>query len=214
MGKTLQYLSKNSKIQKPAEYPYHKYVFDKKNHKFIGAFEEMYRNEDKENFDSWFQNDVTHLSKQVSFIIIQRYNFNSILDIGCGTGAFTQFLKKKNNRVVGVDISESAIKKAKSKYRDIEFFPLSAEDALDSKDRWDLIVIKEALSYLKNWPKLILKASGKTHYLFISLYLPPNPIGFVKDFTELKKIFSKNFEIIDELIWNNETIFLLGKSMK
>ncbi len=43
--------------------PYHKYVFDEEKGKFVGQFEEMYKNEDVEHYDSWFQEDLTSLSK-------------------------------------------------------------------------------------------------------------------------------------------------------
>jgi hypothetical protein len=64
--------------------PYHKYVFDTDNREFVGQFEEMYQSEDRENYDSWFQEDLTHIGKQISVTILNRYNFKSILDIGCG----------------------------------------------------------------------------------------------------------------------------------
>jgi len=100
---------------------YHKYVFDTKNRRFLGKFEEMYRKEKEGKFDSWHQDDLRHLDKQICLNIVNTYNFNKILDIGCGKGAFTQFLKKSNNVVIGYDISETAIEMAKARFTDIEF---------------------------------------------------------------------------------------------
>ena len=40
-----------------SERPYHKYVFDAESRQFVGEFEEMYQAEDKEQYDSWFQDD-------------------------------------------------------------------------------------------------------------------------------------------------------------
>jgi SAM-dependent methyltransferase len=191
--------------------PYHKYVFDKDNRQFVGQFEEMYQNEEIENYDSWFQEDLTHLGKQISLIILNRYNFSTILDIGCGKGAFTHLLKKSNNKVVGADISETAIVKAKSRYRDIEFLKLNAEEALSLKKDWDLIVMIETLSYLENWKEILEKVASRSMHIYISLYLPPNPIGFVKSFEELKNQINKYFDSETELLWNNETMFIMGK---
>jgi SAM-dependent methyltransferase len=193
------------------EQPYHKYVFDTKKRKFVGKFEEMYQKEDKGNYDSWFQGDLTHLGRQISFTVLDRYNFTFILDIGCGKGCFTHLLKKNNNKVIGVDISETAITKAKSKYNTVEFLALKAEDALKLPNRYDLIIMMEIISYLKNWRKILAVAAEKTSYLYISLYLPPNPIGFVKSFGQLKREIEKYFAIETELLWNNETILILGK---
>lgn len=191
--------------------PYHKYVFDEKKRIFIGRFEDMYADEEQGGYDSWFQEDLSHLGKQISLMILNRYNFNSILDIGCGKGAFTHLLKKTNNRVVGVDISEAAILKAKSKYREVEFLQSTAEEALRLQKKWDLILMMEVLSYLKNWKEVIATAAERTSYLYISLYLPPKPIGFVKSFDGLKVACQKDFNITMELLWNKETIFILGK---
>lgn len=196
------------------EQPYHKYVFDFKKRKFVGKFEEMYQNEDKQNYDSWFQDDLTHLGHQLSLLIINQYNFNSILDIGCGKGAFTHLLKKANNHVTGVDISKTAIKKAKSRYRNVKFLSLTEEEALNLKNKWDLIVMKELLSYIKNWRKILKIAAKKTSYLFISLYCSPNPISFIKNLNELKNEINKYFTIEIEVIWNGDAILILGKRRK
>jgi SAM-dependent methyltransferase len=195
--------------------PYHKYVFDTDNRKFVGQFEEMYQSEDSENYDSWFQEDLTHIGKQISVTILNRYNFNSILDIGCGKGAFTHLLKKSNCRVVGTDISETAITKAKSKYRDVEFYNLTAKETLEKTEViWDLIIMSEILSYLENWKEVLESVSLVSNYVYISLYLPPNPIGFVKSFEELKNEINKYFDIHVQLLWNDETIFILGGTKK
>lgn len=193
------------------EKEYHKYVFDTNNRKFIGHFEEMYQNEDGGNYDSWFQEDMTHLGKQISLTLLNRYNFISILDIGCGKGTFTHLLKKVNTQVVGTDISENAILKARSKYRDVDFFKLTASESLNLQKRWDLIILSEVLSYIENWGELLENVAEQVNYIYISLYIPPNPIGYVKNFNELKTEVTKHFDIETELLWNNETMFILAK---
>jgi 2-polyprenyl-3-methyl-5-hydroxy-6-metoxy-1,4-benzoquinol methylase len=196
------------------EQPYHKYVFDTKNRKFVGQFEKMYADEDKYNFDSWFQDSMDHLGKEISLLLIHRYNFNSILDIGCGKGAFTSLLKKKNNIVMGIDISDTAIKKSKARYNQVEFRQATVDQALAGKETWDLIVIIEVLSYIKHWKDVLASAAGKTKYLYLSIYLPDNPIGYVKNFDDFRKEIKKHFTIEDELFWNNSTILLMVQSKK
>src|SRR3989338_2701270 len=117
---------------------YHKYVFDVAKRKFVGKFEEMYAREDKDNYDSWFQEDLSGLKYVISKAVLDQYNFNTILDIGCGKGAFTNLLKKKNNEVWGTDVSKTAIKKAQAKYTAINFQTLKAEDLLSLKKKFDL----------------------------------------------------------------------------
>lgn len=191
--------------------PYHKYVFDVNKRKFVGKFEEMYQNEDRNGYDSWYQEDLTHLSRQISLVILNRYNFSRILDIGCGKGSFTHLLKKANNEVVGMDISQTAIEKARARYRNIDFKVLSISELMSTqKEQYDLVIMIEILSYLENWKEVIEYVSKITRYIFISLYLPSNPIGFVKSFDSLKDEVVKHFSIEIESLLNNEVILVLG----
>lgn len=171
---------------------YHKYIFD--NNKFIGEFEEMYQNE-KTDYDSWLQSDLRDYGYLLSLAILNQYNFNTILDIGCGKGLFTSLLKKKNNNVVGWDISPTAIKKAQTSYPDITF------EVVDiSKRKYlhftDLILLKEVLSYVKEWKKVIYRISMVANYLFITVDLPEHPVGFIKSFKELEEEIKKHFDIV------------------
>lgn len=156
--------------------PYHKYVFDLKNKKFIGKFNEMYQREDVEDFDSWFSSDLTHLPKLISLAILNRYNFKNILDFGCGKGSFTHILKKRNNCVLGLDISKTAIKKAKVNYGNkIDFMVIQDNDftSFVQKQKFDLTIILETLSYIENWRKAIKDISKFSIYIYILLYIFP-----------------------------------------
>lgn len=100
---------------------YHKYVFDLEKRELVGDFETMYQNESKENFDSWHQDDSRQLQRKIDLAILEDYNFNKILDIGCGKGSLTHILKKKNNTVIGLDISQTAVDIASERFPDIDF---------------------------------------------------------------------------------------------
>ncbi len=189
--------------------PYHKYVFNTEKKVFVGKFEEMYQNEEKECFDSWFQEDLRSLTYQISLSILNRHNFSKILDIGCGKGTFTHLLKKENNFVEGIDISGTAIKKAKAKFPDIEFKVKSIEK-LEFKKKFDLVILMEILSYLKNWNEVIKKVAQISKYIYITLYLPPNPIGFVKSFDELRNELYQYYDIKVDVVINGQAILLLG----
>jgi len=191
--------------------PYHKYVFNVKKRKYVGKFEKMYQSEEKENFDSWNQEDMTHLGKQICQTILAWYNFNSILDLGCGKGTFTHLLRKSNNYIVGIDLSKTAIKKAKIKYKNVNFICSSVYNYLKKRKNWDLIVAIELFSYLKNWKEIIKLTTKRTKYFFIALYLPEKPIGFVKSFDELKNEINKYFNIEHEFFWQNRReIFIMA----
>lgn len=196
--------------------PYHKYVFDLKSKKFIGKFNEMYQREDVEDFDSWFSSDLTHLPKLISLAILNRYNFKNILDFGCGKGSFTHILKKRNNYVLGLDISKTAIKKAKVNYGNkIDFMVIQDNDftSFVQKQKFDLTIILETLSYIENWRKAIKDISKFSIYIYITLYIPANPIGFVKSFQELIDAIENYFNIEEKIIYNDESIFILAKNL-
>lgn len=189
--------------------PYHRFVFDSDRREFVGKFEDMYQCEDAEGYDSWFQENMTNLPKQLSLAILEGYNFDRVLDIGCGKGAFTHLLKKANNYVLGIDISETAISKARTKYPKVEFRSMDASQLSSlAGERFDLVVAKEVLSYLSDWRAVAQTISTMTRCFYLTLYLPPNPIGFVKSFDELIAEVSKSFVVETELTLNRETILL------
>ena len=195
---------------KMVDEPYHKFVFDIEKHKPVLEFEQMYQAEDIENYDSWHLCDMRRLRTSISLLILDRYNWMSILDVGCGKGFFTHKLKRKNNHVIGIDISETALKKARNYYPDIEF---TDKKFLFFNEHFELIVFNEVLSYCKNWREILKHSSDIGNFVFVSLYLPNDPIGFVKSFDELKLELCKCFVILNEvMICNDDTILILAEN--
>ena len=89
----------------------------------------MYQQEIVANFDSWHQEDSRQLNRQIAHIILKYYNFGNIIDVGCGKGGvLTHQLKKRNNHVLGVHISPTAIEVARARYPDIEFDIVDVND--------------------------------------------------------------------------------------
>ena len=196
---------------------YHRFVFDTARKKFIGKFEEMYKTEDIEGYDSWHSFNLNTLPKKIHYSLLSSYNFGRILDFDCGKGSFTHLLKKSNNYVLGLDISETAIAKAKQYFGNIQDFRVIKNNDFKSvigENKFDLTITLEALSYVKNWPKVIKDISEFSSYLYIALYIPPKPIGFVKSFRDLTKVSSRYFHILEKLIYNDESIFLFLENKK
>lgn len=92
-----------------------------------------------------------------------------VLDAGCGTGTYTEWLLDQEAKVVGVDVSEEmlshAIKKADTQ---AEFHQADLEEPLDfaAENAFDGIVSSLTLDYVKNWRRTfsefarILKSDG------------------------------------------------------
>ncbi|MCL2212825.1 MAG: class I SAM-dependent methyltransferase [Oscillospiraceae bacterium] len=97
---------------------------------------------------------------------VSNNNAQSILDIGCGTGDLTHELAQKSGVVIGIDNSESMIKKAKEKYPKIEFCVIDACN-LTWKNSFDIVFSNAVFHWIQNQTKLLegiyraLKIDGK-----------------------------------------------------
>ncbi|KQC04991.1 MAG: hypothetical protein APR53_09100 [Methanoculleus sp. SDB] len=98
---------------------YQDYVI--KDGEFIGKFEEMYR----EFEDPWHQSEGLDFSfsRSATIGLIKKFGIKSMVEFGCGLGHTTHLIKEKTGiNIAGVDVSETAIKKAQRNYADIDFF--------------------------------------------------------------------------------------------
>jgi len=197
---------------------YHRYVFDDEARTFVGRFEEMYRGEQEQGFDSWHQEDARNLTRRLCLTLLDETNFAGILDVGCGKGAFTHRLKKRNNRVVGIDISPTALETAKGRFDDVEFVQADLVRDLDALNRlgnFDLVVCLETLSYLENWRDVIERFSQIAGHCLIALYLPENPIGFVKTAGDLAAEFARHFVTVEDIrLLTRNQIVLYGTARR
>ncbi len=89
--------------------------------------------------------------KYVSLLsMLPRRRFESVLDIGCGRGAFTRKLAPFSAEILGTDISEVAIGQARMLSKDhpnIRYSSAQMLEAPDSEQRFDLIVLADTLYY-------------------------------------------------------------------
>ena len=176
---------------------------------------------------SFFQTNPLCAEKLYKKVVeyCNKVNNNSgiILDLFCGTGTISQMvaINKKNTRVIGVDIAESAIKNAiesakKNKIKNVEFHNIKTGDFLIDnphlKNKIDTIIIDPPRPGIakKNLKKIIKLNSKKI------IYVSCNPSTQARDI----KILIKNgykiekFSIADQFPHTHhiETIFMLIKS--
>lgn len=197
---------------------YHKYVFDQEKREFLGHFEQMYAAEGEKIFDSWHQEDQRDLSKVVAKGLLAQYCFSTILDLGCGKGAFTHGLKKRGNRVIAIDVSATALRMARARYGDIEFHcaDLNHQSLKDIIPQGvELAVSLETFSYLAHWEAVLDDLAALAGHFLVVLYLPENPIGFIKSEEQLLLAFGESFEIIQDIRMRSmKKIILFGKSKR
>jgi len=180
---------------------YHDYVI--KNGKLIGDFEGMYK------FSSelpWHQDATAYwVNASLLLELIAAYQpYETISEIGCGLGYFSDRLQRKmaNSKITGYDISATAVAKA------AELFPAITFQQLDIRKKpgktADCVICKEIMWYI--FPQLDQVISNVDEMLSdngivcISQYFPPNPdyVGHevINSPEHLRDIFGKHFELL------------------
>jgi SAM-dependent methyltransferase len=125
---------------------YQDYVI--KNGQLVGEFEEMYRDFQ----DPWEQTTREEFAaeKSIALNAIEALNSKTVLELGCGLGRFTKRIKALGTPlVVGMDVSATAIEKARSEIPECTF---EVGDILDYEiyERYkpDVIVMAEISWYV------------------------------------------------------------------
>ena len=63
----------------------------------------------------------------------------------------------------------------------------------------DLVFTAECLSYIENWRQQLQLIAEKAKYLMVCLYIPEDPIGYVKSPEVLEEEVSKDFDILESV---------------
>lgn len=169
--------------------------------------------------------DISQLSLKILKILGYR-RFRNILDIGCGKGKFTSAIKKvyKNAHILGIDISETAINAAKSRYPDIIFKTLDITKTPFNYSKYDCIFVTEiiwyVLPYLENIFSEINKGLRESKGIFVlnnHLYQNSEQKYGREFITTIETLLSKlPFKIlytIENNRFENYDITIIGKAL-
>lgn len=150
---------------------YHDYVI--KDGNFIGEFEEMYQTCD----DPWGQKQkvVSSYSRMACVASLKRINAKRVLEVGAGLGYFTDFLDKMCPEITfdGLDISETAVKKASATFPEIHFICADVKDIVKilKNGEYDAIIFSEIMWYILdslNGLLTILREYHKGKYILVN----------------------------------------------
>ena len=134
---------------------------------FIGDFEALYQSEE----DPWAQSTADermgtyYAASRARLIAIlgDDQPLASIVEIGCGLGQVCALIAKANPdaRVVGLDVSPTAIVKARTRHRDIEFYVADARLPWPKKagSGFDIALVNQMVWYvLEELEDVLLRA--------------------------------------------------------
>jgi len=114
-------------------------------------------------------NKTRNLDKKATIEILSKYNFESVLELGCGTGKNTEWLINKAERIIGLDFSQGMLDKAERKINNkkVKFKKADLNQEWDvQNDFADLITCSLTLEHIKN-----------LDFIFAQVYLKLKPDG-------------------------------------
>ena len=134
----------------------------------------------KDSYRSWSkiydsnENKTRDLDLQISKKTISNLVFETVLEIGCGTGKNTRWLCKKAKKVIAVDFSVDMLEVAKSKItnNNVDFIEADITKNWDfANHNVDLITINLVLEHIENIHTIFKSANTKLKtggFLYIS----------------------------------------------
>ena len=154
----------------------------------------MYRDFD----DPWEQTALKYWASEnaVTYRLIQELNANRVIELGCGLGHYTNKIRQLGFDVLGVDISSTAIEKARKNYPNCKF---TTGDILDFKIyedfRPEVIIMAEITWYvldkLDEFIKFIKSNFRDTYLIHLLTTYPSGEQNYGKEkFTNLQEIMS------------------------
>lgn len=190
---------------------YHEYIYDLENRAIKGDFEGAYKNCDSV-WPTQQNMQAPHFSYIRGLLLEKRKRAESdltVLDIGCGYGFFVNDLAKLGiGKVVGYDISPSAISKGKRRFgEELDLRVGSLSDINFPEKRCDVVLLMGVLWFLLDdldsafkKIKALLKDSGEC---LITLNVPRNPIGqeIIGSYRDLTACVAQHFTVIDAFHW-------------
>ena len=175
-------------------------------------FETLYKTEQ----DPWNIGDARSNRYDFYFnkIIEGSRSRHSILDIGCGIGAFLARFKDEFSQLNGVELSREAIKKGESKYSFIRFHEASADNLQSTpleSQQFDTIIFSDVIYYFN-------ETSKNNSLKWIADHLAPDGLAFIAawcpgakylEHDELKRLIERYFAIeFEESINSQHGVFL------
>lgn len=126
--------------------------------------------QDKEMYWSRFANDFEEkqqavVGKEILSLtaqeVLKEQNLGRVLELGCGTGLFTEVLQKRARKVIATDYSEEMVAMAKEKrgqLQNVEFEQANAMKLEYEDESFDTVFMANLIHVIGNAEKVILES--------------------------------------------------------
>lgn len=100
--------------------------------------------------------------------------FETLLEVGCGEGHQSEYLASLTGELVGLDVSETAIVRARKRLPDAEFFAgdIYAQPWVGERGRFDLVTACEVIYYMSDLPKFLRTIDHLGHDCLVTYFAP------------------------------------------
>lgn len=181
---------------------YQDYVI--KNGRLIGEFEDMY----KDFADPWKQSTRERFAseKAVALNLLQglkaTFGSSRVVELGCGFGMFTASAAELGFEAIGLDVSETAVKKGKERYPGVDLRQADFADFdLLRELAPDVIILAEitwyVLDHLVAFKQFCRDELPDTMLVHLLMTYPPGEQKYGADFftnlTEIKNFFEMHY---------------------
>ncbi len=148
--------------------------------------------------DPWnFENSAYEKERlECLLTTLKRYPHKTILEVGCAEGVFTSYLQKLDAQVVAIDVSLTALSRAKQRHPHGVFIHSSLED-FSWSTKFDMVICSETLYYMANVPEAIDKLRNLGKYCLVS-YIHRESKNLDQYFFQLPL---KTFERFEKSYW-------------
>ncbi|MCF6166962.1 class I SAM-dependent methyltransferase [Lutibacter sp.] len=127
------------------------------------------------------ENKTRDLDKKATISTLSNYKFNTVIELGCGTGKNTLWLLKNAQKIIGLDFSQEMLNKAKEKINtaNVVFKKADLTKPWDiENDFADLVTSSLTLEHIKNLDVIFKQTSQK---------LKPNGLFFISELHPFKQ---------------------------